>query len=510
MSELDPVHEALERWSGPRPSRRRRRSIEVAGGDAPHRADGRRCRALSRRCSRPAAARQHGRRRRRRPPRGRSGGRRRASSPTKQAEVRARQPRDDEPVLRADEVRRRGRVQAARLLVPVDRLGERATSTRWSTRMNTAITGGANGIGVCLVDKKAFNAPTDAALKAKIPVVAYNADERPTRRLSYIGQDLFLSGQEMGKQIIDLVPSGDVALFIATPGRVEHPAAHRRRAGHDQEVRQAAIKTHVDRDRRGGAGRAVGDRRLRDRPSGHQGLLRRRRRQHAEPRADDPEARACAPRASRAAATTSRRSRRSCWPPTRSTSRSTSSPTCRASSRSCSCSCTRRPATLTGIADTNTGLKFLDKTTVVPVQQHEEPLRGHLVGGRRDQGRERPMTAPPDRRRPPGAGPSARAPAGPARGELAAALPDAARGQHHRRHGPGGDLLLAARRDHFFTHANFVKLLPYFAPFAILAVGEVLLMVARRDRPVDRVGLPVRAVHVLRVQPGRARPACRA
>ena len=30
----------------------------------------------------------------------------------------------------------------------------------------------------------------------------------------------------------------------------------------------------------------------------------------------------------------------------------------------------------------------------------------------------------------------------------------------------------------FFTHANFITLLPYFAPFAILAVGEVLLMVA--------------------------------
>jgi simple sugar transport system permease protein len=32
--------------------------------------------------------------------------------------------------------------------------------------------------------------------------------------------------------------------------------------------------------------------------------------------------------------------------------------------------------------------------------------------------------------------------------------------------------------DRFFTHANFITLLPYFAPFAILAAGEVLLMVA--------------------------------
>jgi simple sugar transport system substrate-binding protein len=83
---------------------------------------------------------------------------------------------------------------------------------------NTAVTSGADGIGVCLIDKKAFNQPTDAALKAKIPVLAYNADEPSNGRLAYIGQDLFASGVAMGKRIQGLVPSGDVALFIATPG----------------------------------------------------------------------------------------------------------------------------------------------------------------------------------------------------------------------------------------------------------------------------------------------------
>jgi simple sugar transport system substrate-binding protein len=84
--------------------------------------------------------------------------------------------------------------------------------------MNTAVTGGTDGIAVALIDNKAFNGPTDAALKAKIPVVSYNADATGNSRLSYIGQDLFLSGQEMGKKIAGLVGSGDVALFIATPG----------------------------------------------------------------------------------------------------------------------------------------------------------------------------------------------------------------------------------------------------------------------------------------------------
>jgi simple sugar transport system substrate-binding protein len=84
---------------------------------------------------------------------------------------------------------------------------------------NTAVTSGADGIAVCLVDKKAFNQPVEAALKAKIPVLAYNADEKSNARLAYIGQDLFASGVAMGKRIQGLVPSGDVALFIATPGQ---------------------------------------------------------------------------------------------------------------------------------------------------------------------------------------------------------------------------------------------------------------------------------------------------
>jgi simple sugar transport system substrate-binding protein len=83
---------------------------------------------------------------------------------------------------------------------------------------NTAITGGADGIAIALVDNRAFNSPTDSALKAGIPVVGYNADASSNSRLAYIGQDLYASGQEMGNRIIELVGSGPVAIFIATPG----------------------------------------------------------------------------------------------------------------------------------------------------------------------------------------------------------------------------------------------------------------------------------------------------
>ena len=121
---------------------------------------------------------------------------------------------------------------------------------------------------------------------------------------------------------------------------VQHPAADRRRPQRPQEGlgHQDARHHH----RRGAAGGAVGHQRVRAEPPRDQGLLRRRRRaaRRAWPRRS--RSRSCATRASRAAATTSRRSRRTCWPATRSTSRSISSPTCRASSRSWSCTSPRR------------------------------------------------------------------------------------------------------------------------------------------------------------------------
>jgi simple sugar transport system substrate-binding protein len=88
---------------------------------------------------------------------------------------------------------------------------------------NSAITAKVSGISCCLVDLKAFNTPTQKAAAKGIPVLAYNADVpagNPNGRLAYIGQDLYASGYAMGQRIVKLVGSGDVALFIATPGQL--------------------------------------------------------------------------------------------------------------------------------------------------------------------------------------------------------------------------------------------------------------------------------------------------
>ncbi|HTC71857.1 MAG TPA: sugar ABC transporter substrate-binding protein [Solirubrobacteraceae bacterium] len=95
---------------------------------------------------------------------------------------------------------------------------ENSNVAQMVTAVNTAVTSGADGIAVALIDLHAFNAPVENALKAGIPVVAYNADAPGNARLAYIGQDLKLAGEEMGKRIVAAVGSGEVGLFIATPG----------------------------------------------------------------------------------------------------------------------------------------------------------------------------------------------------------------------------------------------------------------------------------------------------
>lgn len=100
---------------------------------------------------------------------------------------------------------------------------KKSVPTEMVNAMNTAISSKANGIAVSVVDTKAFAEPVDKALDAGIPVVSYNADgavgDPGSDRMAYVGQDLFVSGQNVGKQLAKLMKSpGDVVGFIATPG----------------------------------------------------------------------------------------------------------------------------------------------------------------------------------------------------------------------------------------------------------------------------------------------------
>jgi simple sugar transport system substrate-binding protein len=98
---------------------------------------------------------------------------------------------------------------------------ENAEVSQMVSAFNAAISAKAGGIAIAVTDKSAFEAPIKKALAAGIPVVSYNADGArggAHARQAYIGQDLYVSGFQMGVRIAQLVPKGDVALFIASPG----------------------------------------------------------------------------------------------------------------------------------------------------------------------------------------------------------------------------------------------------------------------------------------------------
>jgi simple sugar transport system substrate-binding protein len=85
-----------------------------------------------------------------------------------------------------------------------------------------AINDKVDGIACCMVDPTAFNAVTNRALDAGIPVTAYNA-EAPVgagnNAMCYIGQDLFDAGVAVAKRILTYVKKGDlVGGMISVPG----------------------------------------------------------------------------------------------------------------------------------------------------------------------------------------------------------------------------------------------------------------------------------------------------
>ena len=118
---------------------------------------------------------------------------------------------------------------AALLGLPTPKWGGSQTSlaSEMVSYFNTAISAKASGIAYAGIDATSFGTPTTNAMNAGIPVISYNADglinkgvpDIGTNRLAYVGQALYISGQQLGTKIKSLVPGGgDIAIFIATPG----------------------------------------------------------------------------------------------------------------------------------------------------------------------------------------------------------------------------------------------------------------------------------------------------
>ena len=125
---------------------------------------------------------------------------------------------------------RSGYTDAAKLLgLPIPKWGGSVSALvpQMVSYLESAIAGKANGIATTVVTANSFTSPVANAMNAGIPVISYNADGiyksdgTPvigTNRLCYVGQALYLSGQQLGERIVSLVDGGDVVIFIATPG----------------------------------------------------------------------------------------------------------------------------------------------------------------------------------------------------------------------------------------------------------------------------------------------------
>ncbi len=121
---------------------------------------------------------------------------------------------------------------AALLGIPKPKWGGSTNSavSEMVTDINNAVTAKAAGIATCVINSSptatTFQAPVKAAMDAGVPVVSYNADgpivngtvTPGTNRLCYVGQALYLSGQQMGERIKSLAKPGEIVIFIATPG----------------------------------------------------------------------------------------------------------------------------------------------------------------------------------------------------------------------------------------------------------------------------------------------------
>src|SRR5438874_499268 len=90
------------------------------------------------------------------------------------------------------------------------------------TAFNAAVAAKVDGIATTVVSATAFTSPISKALEAGIPTVTYNANgstDNPTNGMAYVGQALFVSGQEVGKRIAAAMPHGGTACgIIAQPG----------------------------------------------------------------------------------------------------------------------------------------------------------------------------------------------------------------------------------------------------------------------------------------------------
>ena len=87
--------------------------------------------------------------------------------------------------------------------------------------LRSAISKKADGIAVSIVDDKTFAPQADAAVRAGIPLVAFNVDSgSSSRRFAYVGENPRASGARVGAEVARLAPRSNVLLFAPERAQV--------------------------------------------------------------------------------------------------------------------------------------------------------------------------------------------------------------------------------------------------------------------------------------------------
>lgn len=142
---------------------------------------------------------------------------------------------------------KQGMNDAARMLgVRCDWLGTPGVDVKAQAELvRQAITQGYDGLAVNLIDPVAFDAVVEEAMKAGVPVVAFNVDDQATRnaRLAAVNQRLYDAGRTLGQHVAPIIPSGSHVLLTMHDEGVS--ALEDRRRGVQEALQAKGVKWTV-------------------------------------------------------------------------------------------------------------------------------------------------------------------------------------------------------------------------------------------------------------------------
>ena len=140
-----------------------------------------------------------------------------------------------------------GMNDAARMLdVRCDWLGTPGVDVNAQAELvRHAVAQGYRGLAVNLIDAVAFDAAVEEAIKAGVPVVAFNVDDHatPNARLAAVNQRLYEAGRSLGQHLAPNIPSGSHVLLTMHDEGVS--ALEDRRRGIQDALRSKDVKWTV-------------------------------------------------------------------------------------------------------------------------------------------------------------------------------------------------------------------------------------------------------------------------